>query len=187
MVFSLKPDFSIALEYFCLLGLNLGFHCISSRWLICILVTGLEMLLEGKAKEQVIQNSYLNIHHSLTEPSLGKGELVSCHREAELRAWEGDSTAMCWLGCYGNMLISLSVRCIPQDTAPWQFAFLFKAGAGDGSDHDDANLEGGLDQWGWDSCVIMKTSGSKVKCWFKSKKCYLITLSLLWAIFLSVK
>ena len=53
------------------------------------------MLLEGKAKEQVIQNSYLTIHHSLTEPSLGKGELVSCHREAELRAWEGDSTAMC--------------------------------------------------------------------------------------------
>ena len=208
MVFSLKPDFSIALEYFCLLGLNLGFHCISSRWLICILVTELEMLLEGTAKEQIIQNSYLNIHQSVTEPSLGKGELVSCHREAELRAWEGDSTAVCWLGCYGNMLISyshsqpsptssrtqssvvrlrLSVRCISQDTALWQFAFLFKAGAGDGSDHDDANLEGGLDQWGWDSCVIMKTSGSKLKCWFKSKKCYLITLSLLWAIFLSVK
>ena len=95
MVFSLKPDFSIVLEYFCLLGLNLGFHCISSRGLICILVTELEMLLEGKAKEQVTQNSYLNIHHSLTEPSLGKGELVSCHREAEFRAWEGDSTAVC--------------------------------------------------------------------------------------------
>lgn len=142
MVFSLKPDFSIALEYFCLLGLNLGFHCISSRWLICILVTELEMFLEGTAKEQIIQNSYLNIHQSVTEPSLGKGELVSCHREAELRAWEGDSTAVCWLGCYGNMLISyshsqpsptssrtqssvvrlrLSVRCISQDTALWQF------------------------------------------------------------------
>lgn len=81
----------------------------------------------------------------------------------------------------------LSVRCVSQDTALWQFAFLFKAGARDRSDHDDAHLEGGLDQWGWDSCVIMKTSGSKLKCWFKSQKCYLITLELLWAVFLSVK
>lgn len=50
------------------------------------LVTELEMVLEENQRANHTE-SYLNIHHPLTEPSSGEG-IAPCHRGAECRAWE---------------------------------------------------------------------------------------------------
>lgn len=79
MVFSLKPNFSIMLEYFHFLGLNLGFHCISTWWLICFLVTELEMVTEKANHREAMVTGKSKSSSNLmwasimqTELSLGK-------------------------------------------------------------------------------------------------------------------
>lgn len=57
------------------------------------LVTELEMGLEKNQRANHTE-SYLNIHHPLTEPSSGEG-IAPCRCGAERRAWEDGSTAVC--------------------------------------------------------------------------------------------